>query len=315
MVTKKVKLIGLDPADYEHPLDKAALEKLEAIPGVRNLVIQIWDKFLDRLLFFESTGSRIEINKENYPELYSLHLESCSILDVRDIPPLYLDSDPRIAAYANGVNRPYITVSYGAIERLEKDELLFVLGHELGHIKSGHVLYYFLAQNFKPIIEIASQMSLGLAGLAGGGVQIALNYWRRMSEFTSDRAGLLVCQDTKPCIRAMIKVAGLPLGNVKIESFEKSFLKQANEFEDFDYGTLNKFIRFWSTVDNTHPWLVLRASEFIKWQGSDQYKTILTGERPTQSTNNFVDKRCSSCGEILSELDKFCANCGKSVLS
>ena len=82
-------------------------------------------------------------------------------MDVHDIPPLYLDSDPRIAAYANGVNRPYITVSYGAIERLEKDELLFVLGHELGHIKSGHVLYYFLAQNFKLIIEIVSQMSLG----------------------------------------------------------------------------------------------------------------------------------------------------------
>tara|TARA_Y100001968_G_C19367675_1_gene723425 strand:+ start:1275 stop:1472 length:198 start_codon:yes stop_codon:yes gene_type:complete len=56
---KNVELIGSDPADYEHPLDKEVLEKLEAILGVRNLVIQILDKFLDRLLLFESTGSRI----------------------------------------------------------------------------------------------------------------------------------------------------------------------------------------------------------------------------------------------------------------
>mgnify|MGYP001283188568 CR=1 FL=1 len=83
---KRKKLIGLDPAEYEHPLDRAALDKLESIPGVRSLVQQIWEKFLDRLLFFESTGSRIEVNLENYPDLYKLHLESCSILDVSDIP-------------------------------------------------------------------------------------------------------------------------------------------------------------------------------------------------------------------------------------
>ena len=310
----KQKLIGLDPAAYEHPLDRAALDKLESIPGVRSLVVKIWDTFLDKLLFFESTGSRIEVTKENYPDLYQLHLESCSTLDVHDVPPLYLDSDPKINAYANGVNRPYIAVSYGAIERLEKEELLFVLGHELGHIKSGHVLYYFLAQNFKPIIETASQMSLGLAGLAGGGVQIALNYWRRMSEFTADRAGLLVCQDSKPCIRAMIKLAGLPLDDVKIDAFEKSFLKQANEFEDFDYGTLNKFIRFWSTVDNTHPWLVLRASEFIKWEASVDYKNIIQGKKvapaSSSSNDNFF---CKECGSRVFTTDKFCGQCGSTI--
>ena len=302
------KLLGLDPADYEHPFDKAALEKLESIPGVKGFVIQIWEKFLDRLCIFETTGSNVEITKANYPDIYNLHFEACSILDIREVPPLYLENEPRVNASASGVNRPFVKISYGAIERLEKDELLFVLGHELGHIKSGHVLYYYLAQNFKPIIEVASQMSLGLAGLAGGGVQIALNYWSRMSEFTADRAGLLVCQDTKPCIKAMMKLSGLPFEDLNINEFEKSFLKQANEFKDFDYGTLNKFIRFGSTVDRSHPWNVLRAAEFLKWEKTESYKNIVSGKKIEIAKEDL--SFCPKCGAKVYLTDKFCGKYG-----
>ena len=89
MVKKILK--DLKPEEYEHPLDRSALEKLESIPGIRAIVSQIWDKFLDRLYYFESTGSRIQINKENYSELFNIYLEACSILDMNQVPPLYLD--------------------------------------------------------------------------------------------------------------------------------------------------------------------------------------------------------------------------------
>jgi len=313
-MTERIILEDLSPKEYEHPLDRSALEKLESIPGIRTIVSQIWDKFLDRLYYFESTGSRIEINKENYSELFNIYLEACSILDINQVPPLYLDNDPRINAFAHGVKRPYIGISYGAIERLEKDELLFVLAHELGHIKSEHVLYRDVAENFKAIVEIASQMSLGIAGLVGGSFQVALRYWWRMSEFTSDRAGLLACQDSKVAIRTIIKVSGLPVNHINVENFEKSFLKQANDFEDFDYGNLNKLIRFWSTADNTHPWSVLRASEILKWEGSEEYKLILKGERNFNREKNLEDfLACSFCGNRLGDTDKFCAKCGAKI--
>ena len=312
MVKKILK--DLRPEEYEHPLDRSALEKLESIPGIRAIVSQIWDKFLDRLYYFESTGSRIQINKENYSELFNIYLEACSILDMNQVPPLYLDNNPRINAFAHGVKRPYIGISYGAIERLEKDELLFVLAHELGHIKSEHVLYRDVAENFKAIVEIASQMSLGIAGLVGGSFQVALRYWWRMSEFTSDRAGLLACQDSKVAIRTIIKVSGLPVNHINVENFEKSFLKQANDFEDFDYGKLNKLIRFWSTADNTHPWSVLRASEILKWEASEEFENILNREKKV-STESISDnfQFCSQCGNKLQMSQKFCGNCGNKV--
>ena len=308
---EKVILKDLDAKEYEHPLDKAALEKLESIPGLRVLVENIWEKFLDKLHYFESTGSRIEINEENYLELHKIYLEACKILDFHKIPPLYLENSPLINAFAHGVDRPYIAITYGAIERLEKEELLFILAHELGHIKSQHVLYRDVAFKFGNIVEIASQMSLGIAGLVGRGFEVALMYWYRMSEFTSDRAGLLACQDSKVAIRTIIKMSGLPVHKTSIESFEKSFLKQAEDFEQLDYGAMNKLIRFWSTADRTHPWSVLRASELLRWEESDDYKKILKRETIIEeSISTPQELLCPQCNAEISDNFKFCKNCG-----
>ena len=304
-------LKGLIANEYEHPLDRAALQKLEAIPGARALVKKIWEKYYDRLNYFEITGSNIEITNENYPYLYNLLIEACSILDIKKIPPLYLEASPYINAYATGVSRPLIVITYAAIERLNKAELLYVIAHELGHINSQHVLYYDLASNLSPFIEIAGQLSLGIGTLAGNGFKIALSYWRRMSEFTADRAGLLVSQDTSICMRSLIKCSGLPLDNIEIKKFEKSFIKQAEDFEDFDYGTLNKLIRFQITVDNTHPWNVLRASELLKWESSEEYNKILKRETIIEeSISTPQELLCPQCNAEISENFKFCKNCG-----
>ncbi len=309
-VEKRHKLIGLRAQDYEHPLDRAAINALESIPGARALVSKFWEKYLDRFIALEYSGSKIEITKDNYPDLFNLHLESCSILDVKDIPKLYLVCDPTINAHATGVSKPIIGITYGAIERLEEDELLFLLAHELGHIKSGHLLYYGIAQYIQPVIEFGSQVSLGLSGLTTGGFQLALNHWQRMSEFTADRAGLLVCQEIKPCIRTVIKFSGLPLDGTKIEEVEKSFLKQAVDFEDFDYGLMNKYVRFMGTHGNSHPWSVLRASEFLKWDDSEEYKNIIDHKIKRSSATPTKYKFCEKCKHKIHKLDKFCGNCG-----
>ena len=37
------KLNGLDPQEYEHPLDREALNALESIPGVKAICKKIWE--------------------------------------------------------------------------------------------------------------------------------------------------------------------------------------------------------------------------------------------------------------------------------
>ena len=123
-------------------------------------------------------------------------------------------------------------------------------------------------------------------------------------------------QDTSVCLRTLIKISGLPLTNLDIKDFEKSFIKQAKDFEDFDYGTLNKLIRFQITVDNSHPWSVLRASELLKWQDSEEYQNILKRESKIALSSDFESANfrfCVSCGSKLEESQKFCGVCGTKV--
>jgi rubrerythrin len=121
-----------------------------------------------------------------------------------------------------------------------------------------------------------------------------------MSELTADRAGLLACQDLDACIRAMIKMAGLPQSQYdKINV--AAFIDQAHEFGDRNNGLLDETIKFLSIAESTHPWLVLRASELLKWVESGEYDEVLKKRRAIV---------CPYCGNTISATPETCPICG-----
>ena len=131
------------------------------------------------------------------------------LLDSPVIPELYI-APGEINAITAGVERPLIVLYAGAVDLLTPEELLFVMAHEVGHIKSAHVLYYQIAEFIPVIGEIVGAATFGLGEFFGAGLQLALLRWKRMSEYTADRAGLLACKDAEVALRTMMKLAGLP---------------------------------------------------------------------------------------------------------
>ena len=327
-----MRLEGLNPLEYEHPDDAKALEALENIPGVRDVALKIWELFLDKILFVESTGSFVEINDNNSSKLYGLFRDACEILDFEDIPPFYLQGDQKgtIGAFARGVDRPFVSITYGCVERFNDNEMLYILGHELGHIKSGHVLYRSIANEFNEYFKELSNLSFGLANLVSVpamGIEIAMKYWSRMSELTCDRAGLLVCKDLDSAIKATIKLAGFPssdcsrISYLDISAFVESFKNQALEFEKFEMDEFNKLTRYYITKNNLHPWNVLRVSELLKWVDSGDFDRILKRERTVYNDQDTYkiqsipksSKFCPNCGASISSTSKFCSGCGTQI--
>ena len=74
-----------------------------------------------------------------------------------------------------GTSSPFIVLTSGLIDLLGDEELSFVVGHELGHIKAGHVLYTVLARNIASIIVGARTGDAGdrIADRPGPGVRAA----------------------------------------------------------------------------------------------------------------------------------------------
>lgn len=263
-------LTNLCSADYEHEYDKQALEKLRNFPvmtSVMNFILN-WSKL--KWYMAEQEGGSLRITPQSCPKLYQQIVDIAKTLDLDRLPRTYCDQSYLINAATTGYKEmTMLCLNTGSIDLLDENELRFVIGHEMGHIKSGHVIYHQMVWYLGDIVENVSLLKPLLLPF-----RLALLYWYRMSEFTADRAGLLACQDVNAAIRAFIKMSGLPTKYYNDISVD-AYIKQADDFEKDNEDFFDRAIKDLSLLDDTHPWMVLRAKELLKWASSEQYKQLI----------------------------------------
>ena len=269
MVHNKKILTGLDHSQYEHPFDQKALETLRNTPGVDLVGKYITKHLVERMYTVQYTGSHLKVTPDNYPNIYEYLQYAAQVLDVKKVPELYIEWGYDINACTVGAENPIIVLNSGLIDLCDDDEIMFIIGHELGHVKSNHMLYHMMAQVINFIID---QIPFG--SIAAAPLQYALYYWDRMSEFTADRAGLMACQSKEAAIRAFIKMSGMPIKQYNNMNYQ-TFLQQAADFKQLDYKGLNKVIKLISIADATHPWTVMRAAELLNWITSGSYSNFI----------------------------------------
>ena len=305
-----INLIGLYPQLYEHPEDSAALNALQHTAGLEILVRKLNSWGLERLLRVQLTGSFIHVTPEALPDLYKIFLTARDRLAIPITPEFYIRNAGDINAYTAGVDKPIIVLHSGAVDALNEDELLFLLGHEMGHIKSGHVLYYQIASCLPLVGQIIGNLTLGIGNLLSMGLQGALMHWARSSELTADRAGLLACQNQEATLRSMMKLAGLPK-SVAEKTDVQHFIKQAKDFQSFDNSTADKIAKQISLSGAEHPWTVMRAREVLNWIESGAYQKILDMPHDVPVARAVAVRRfCDQCGTEAYPADAFCRSCG-----
>ncbi|MEL6850567.1 MAG: M48 family metallopeptidase, partial [Bacteroidota bacterium] len=208
---KEYKILsGVNPTEYEHPFDRQSLDRLERTRGLDLLTDKVLDHGLEKFLHIKHTGDNVRVESHNIPELHALLIKACQILDMDDLPQLYIHLEDKIQSFSSGEKRRIVVISSGAVDLLTEEELLFLIGREIGHIKSNHVVYRMMAESLQLVSQIISEMTLGIGNLLSMPLKVALMHWYRLSEFTADRAGLLVCQNPEVAGQAFLKMAGLP---------------------------------------------------------------------------------------------------------
>ncbi len=308
-------LKDLYTTEYEHPFDRQALDRLENTRGLSLLTNKILDYGFERFLRIKHTGDNIRVNKENLPEIYPLLEEACSILEVNTVPELYLHQEDKIQSFTSGEKRQIVVLSSGAVELLEEQEMLFLLGREIGHIKSRHVLYHMMADSVQVISQIIGDMSLGIGTLLSMPIRIALLHWHRMAAFTADRAGLLACQEPEVAYKALIKMAGLPQkysNRITVEDLRE----QAHEFDNVKEQTFEKIIRFAAAYDSYTPLTIIRASQMFQWVDGGHFNRILQRESLKDfqfRSSSSVDMSCPQCQFKYEDDDDYCRMCGSKL--
>ncbi|NLY02456.1 MAG: M48 family metalloprotease [Rhodopirellula sp.] len=310
-----IELTGLHPYEYEHPFDAKALDALQRTPGLDALIRQFNKHAVERLITVQYTGSNLRITKRSYPKIHRLLDIVCETINLPARPSLYLEWAYNIDGFTIGVDNPILVLTSGALDLLTDEELLYLIGHEVGHIKSRHTLYHQMADFLPFIADVVGQATLGLGKLIGSPLELALKlallHWSRMSEFTADRAALLACQNFDAASRVMMKLAGMPIRHYA-EMKTEAFLDQARQFESLDYEKLNKAVKFLSIMGSTHPWTVMRSAELLKWVEGGDYEMVIqrkTGYR-LRVRHEGNDQFCRNCGYRLKGSERFCNSCG-----
>ncbi len=265
-------LTGLTVEELQHPSDARATEALKKIPGLDKALAKILEYGLERLYYVDNVASNLRVTPKMFGRLHRSLTWATKILDVPE-PELYVTVDPVPNAFTYGHTKPFITLTSGLVDMLDDEELFFVIGHEVGHIKAGHVLYGTMARNIAAVITMLGQATLGLGALLGQGLVIAMYEWYRCAELTADRAALLCVQDIEPARDTFMKLAG---GTTRLasEMDRDEFLRQVAAYEDVDRSTLDKAYKLLLTVYRTHPFSMQRAKSLDSWHASG-YEEIM----------------------------------------
>jgi len=105
----------------------------------------------------------------------------------------------------------YIVFNSGLLNMLDKEELRFIVGHELGHLIYEHAFLNWLLATFYR----NNEMPLCLKGI--------YDFWNELSEMSADRIGLLVVKDLDTAIQAAFKVSS-GLNMKKMNTTSKNYI-------------------------------------------------------------------------------------------
>lgn len=204
--------------------------------------------------------------------VHRLLTEVAATLDAPSLPEVYVAAGPLPNAITIGLDRPLIVISSALVDLLDEEELRFVIGHEMGHVGSGHAVYQTLLQRLIQLSGVLTAIPLG--GLGIRAILAGLMEWSRKSELSADRAGLLATQDPAVAFRVHMKLAsGGHLENLDATSF----FAQATEY-NASSDLRDSVLKLLLVEARSHPFAVVRAGELRRWVEDGNYTRILSGD-------------------------------------
>ncbi|MGI8728432.1 MAG: M48 family metallopeptidase [Solirubrobacteraceae bacterium] len=269
------RLTSISSKAYEHPADRAATAALGSIPMLDLVVRKLIEMGYERALRQTYLGSSVRLGPDQLPRIWSAYHRALTALDMPEEYDLYITQQPLANAATIGAGKPIIILNSATVTLLDDRGIEAVLGHELGHILSEHVLYRTVLM---VLLRLGSSVRLPIPGghLPLLAVRYALLEWSRAAELSCDRAAALTTNDPRVvCSMLMAMSGGAAADELNLEAFER----QAMEYTEGGAG-LDRLQRMFSDLNLDHGMPVKRVHELMAWVRSGDYDRVVGGEYP-----------------------------------
>lgn len=271
--------------DFVTDGDRQALAALKATGLLLHL---LYATVVEPRLKHLTTGISSKSPNPN-PKIASLAGECADLLALDRLPTVCLNDTGQQNAFTTGSDsNPIIVIDQSLSTRLSDEELSSLLGHEMGHIKSRHLMYHSIAEVIGQGITFSSSY-LGL-GLVSIPLRLALLSWHRESEFSADRASLIASGDFISVARMFVKLVGEPAitnSNTSLNSFLENL--------------------------QSHPTHLNRLKALRDFADSAQYSAITKKLHRRKILRQAFAVTCRFCGSPKMVEEVFCPKCGRSL--
>ncbi len=177
----------------------AILENRMVHRWFRTMALESYGKQLEVIAFQDS-----RLTQSGFPRVWRNFQYCVEELELSKQPAFYVTSKlcGINALSVEMKSEPAVLLSYPAAVKLTDLEQRFVIGHELGHIQSGHLAAH-VVQGLLARLDKHSKL---LGAFMKDITDVPLNRWYRASEFSADRAGYLCCKDFSAVLSVFKKV-------------------------------------------------------------------------------------------------------------
>ena len=259
---------------YKHKLEDECLKNMKKAIFCEDTFASYHENFIEESLRPDLVGKNLKVTDKQLPYIHNMVQEMSSILGIKE-PEVYIYEGTNYAVYVQGVNRSWIEISAKTVENFSKNELKFLIGSQLAHIKSKHIYWKILMEQcIKAPKLIDNVYNEGMAGIANErqilemGLKVIMYKWSRVAEYSSDACGYLLVGDIEACISAIKKVIfnnDFISNNVNLGEY----LKQADLLENY-----NSVMARYSKLDEQIPYGPLRIKELLRFVSSSKAKEV-----------------------------------------
>lgn len=263
MSKEKQYLAGISTGDYIHPAEQRM--KLDVDSGLISKGLDVLNDLSVSLIRRITLGRHIAVNSVTAPDIDSIVKDVCRILDYPDVPRVYICHQAAQTLFCAGTDQSQITLSDYLLEQYDADMLYFAFGNLISMFKSGHV----------KLVTVCSMM---VTTPATAVFEMPLQAYLRAADLSSDRGGLLACQDFSAAVRCILWDAGIPVSETKtLEEAAMIHLAEAyiQSVEYYSSDWLEQISTGWKKLTMESMPHAYRLKELLDWY-HDGYAKLMS---------------------------------------
>jgi Zn-dependent protease with chaperone function len=199
----------MDPGVFMWRFDAEAMNRLQSIAPLRAAAHAVSERF--GRPWFEAAVNGVRLSERQMPDIFRQAIFAARVVGMDYLPEVYVSGEEMWNAKTLGSeSRAFVSLG-SVLLNFRGDDLLFLLGREMGHARAGHALWQTVTEFMsgrraqRTILGEGVLQFLNPAKLVESAVDAPLMAWARHSEITADRAGLLVVGKEEVAERVLLQ--------------------------------------------------------------------------------------------------------------